>query len=458
MTIEDPVEYVFPSINQIQINEQAGLTFATGLKSILRQDPDVILVGEIRDVETARIAVQSALTGHFVLSSLHATDAVAALHRFLDMGIESFLIASSVLAVVGQRLVRRICTSCKTSYTPTAEELAFYEESGGKAKETFFHGAGCNFCAGTGYQDRIGVYELLRITPEIKRLVVGWATQDELRRMAVQQGMRTLARRGHRPRRGRRHHHLRGHPQHLRALEDSMAEVRVPPRIPQAFPSFYVSVLRSAELTGNLDVVLDQLAEYIERDVDARQKVTSALAYPAVIFVMAIVTAAVLTIFVIPKFETFFDSLDAELPAITRALLAVSGFMGDYGLFMAVGLVAFVALLALSYRTTRGKAIYDRVLLRMPGLGPVLQEAILERFCRVLASMVSAGVPLPDALAVTADVTNNDVYRRGLVTAREAMLRGEGLAQPLAATNLFPGAARQMFRVGEETGTLDTQL
>lgn len=227
---------------------------------------------------------------------------------------------------------------------------------------------------------------------------------------------------------------------------------------PQAFPSFYVSVLRSAELTGNLDVVLDQLAEYIERDVDARQKVTSALAYPAVIFVMAIVTAAVLTIFVIPKFEVFFESLDAELPAITRALLAVSGFMGDYGLFMAVGLVAFVALLALAYRTRGGRVVYDRVLLRMPGLGPVLREAILERFCRVLASMVSAGVPLPDALAVTADVTNNDVYRRGLVTAREAMLRGEGLAQPLAATNLFPGAARQMFRVGEETGTLDTQL
>jgi type IV pilus assembly protein PilB len=113
MTIEDPVEYVFPSINQIQTNDQAGLTFATGLKSILRQDPDVILVGEIRDVETARIAVQSALTGHFVVSSLHATDAVSALHRFLDMGIESFLIASSVIAIVGQRLVRRICPSAR---------------------------------------------------------------------------------------------------------------------------------------------------------------------------------------------------------------------------------------------------------------------------------------------------------------------------------------------------------
>jgi type IV pilus assembly protein PilB len=192
MTIEDPVEYVFPSINQIQTNEAAGLTFATGLKSILRQDPDVILVGECRDVDTARIAVQSALTGHLVLSSLHATDAVAALHRFLDMGIESFLIASSVLAVVGQRLVRRTCMSCKTTYKPSADELGFYEECGGKPKRVWYAGEGCHLCAGTGYQDRIGVYELLRITPEIKRLVVGWATQDELRRMAVSQGMRTL--------------------------------------------------------------------------------------------------------------------------------------------------------------------------------------------------------------------------------------------------------------------------
>jgi type IV pilus assembly protein PilB len=192
MTIEDPVEYIFPAINQIQTNEQAGLTFATGLRSILRQDPDVILVGEIRDVETARIAVQSALTGHLVLSSLHATDAVSALHRFLDMGIESFLVASSVIGIVGQRLVRRICPSCRVSYTLNDAERAFYEESGGPEKTDFVRGAGCNFCSGTGYQERIGVYELLRITPEIKRLVVGWATQDELRKLAQRQGMRSL--------------------------------------------------------------------------------------------------------------------------------------------------------------------------------------------------------------------------------------------------------------------------
>ncbi|HEY5266641.1 MAG TPA: GspE/PulE family protein [Acidimicrobiales bacterium] len=192
MTIEDPVEYVFPSINQIQTNEQAGLNFATGLKSILRQDPDVILVGEIRDVETTRVAVQSALTGHFVISSMHATDSVSALHRLLDMGIESFLIASSVLGVVGQRLLRRICPSCKSVYTLTEEERIFYEDSGGPPKEVFYQGTGCNFCSGTGYKDRIGIYELLVMTPEIKRLIVGWATQEELRALAVKQGMRTL--------------------------------------------------------------------------------------------------------------------------------------------------------------------------------------------------------------------------------------------------------------------------
>jgi len=200
MTIEDPVEYVLPSINQIQINEIAGVTFADGLRSILRQDPDVILVGEIRDPETARIAVQSALTGHLVLTSLHATDTASAVHRFLDMGIEAFLVASSMVAVVGQRLIRRICGSCKTRRTPTEDELSFWLEAGGlKAfpnKDEFWAGEGCNFCSGTGYEDRVGVYELLRITPEIKRLIVGWATVEEIRRMAMSQGMRTLLEEG----------------------------------------------------------------------------------------------------------------------------------------------------------------------------------------------------------------------------------------------------------------------
>ena len=193
MTIEDPVEYVFPSINQIQINPLAGVTFATGLRSILRQDPDAILVGEIRDVDTARIAVQAAMTGHFVMSSLHATDATSALHRFMDMGIEPFLVASSLLGVVGQRLIRKICTACVAPYKPTPEERAFYELSGGNLDKTdFVHGSGCNVCGQTGYFDRIGIYEVLAITDDVKELIIARASLAALRAAAEAVGMQTL--------------------------------------------------------------------------------------------------------------------------------------------------------------------------------------------------------------------------------------------------------------------------
>jgi type IV pilus assembly protein PilB len=193
MTIEDPVEYVFPSINQIQINPLAGVTFATGLRSILRQDPDAILVGEIRDVDTARIAVQAAMTGHFVMSSLHATDATSALHRFMDMGIEPFIVASSLLGVVGQRLIRKVCANCTGPYQPTAEERAFYQLSGGNLDKTdFVQGKGCNVCGQTGYYDRIGIYEVLPVNDDLKDLIVAQGSLAALRDAAASLGMRTL--------------------------------------------------------------------------------------------------------------------------------------------------------------------------------------------------------------------------------------------------------------------------
>jgi type IV pilus assembly protein PilB len=194
MTIEDPVEYVFPAVNQMQINLQADVTFASGLKSILRQDPDVILVGEIRDEETARIAVQSALTGHVVMSSIHATDATSALYRLIDMGIEPFLMASSLVGVVGQRLVRKICPSCVMPYEPTPEELRLYLFFGGTTKEKFVHGLGCNYCSNTGYRDRVGVYEVLAVTDELRQLIVTGAAPQDMRTLAVSQGMRTMSR------------------------------------------------------------------------------------------------------------------------------------------------------------------------------------------------------------------------------------------------------------------------
>lgn len=192
VTIEDPVEYQFPGVNQMPISEASGTSFADGLRGILRQDPDTILLGEIRDVETARIATQAALTGHFVLSSLHAVDAVSAVHRFTDMGIEPFLVASAMSGVVGQRLLRRICNSCRTPYIPPREHQRLVFGSTGEVPETWTQGVGCNECSGTGYSGRVGVYELLHVTDEIRDLIVRKATAREIRDMAVRQGMRTM--------------------------------------------------------------------------------------------------------------------------------------------------------------------------------------------------------------------------------------------------------------------------
>ena len=227
---------------------------------------------------------------------------------------------------------------------------------------------------------------------------------------------------------------------------------------PEAFPEFYIGILRSAELTGNLDTVLDQLSEYIDRDLEARRKITSALVYPAVVFVMSIVTVVVLAAYVLPRFRTFFDSLDAKLPLPTRMMLSISDFLSTWWWVFALLGIFLAIFLSVGLRTEQGKAIRDKVILRTPVIGDLMRHAVLERFCRILSSMVRAGVPLPEAMKVTSDATNNVVYKKGLDDAREAMLRGEGLAAPLAQTGLFPAAANQMFRVGEDTGSLDDQL
>lgn len=191
-TIEDPVEYTFEDVNQTQVNAPAGLTFATGLRAILRQDPDVVLVGEMRDRETAEIAVQASMTGHLVLSSMHATGAVSALFRLLEMGIEPFLVSASVTGVIGQRLMRRICSHCRIELEPTDEEFALYEAASLAPPPAAFLGRGCTYCAGTGYLDRIGSYELLRVTAEIRRLVAVNAHFDEVRAQALAEGMEPM--------------------------------------------------------------------------------------------------------------------------------------------------------------------------------------------------------------------------------------------------------------------------
>ena len=229
-------------------------------------------------------------------------------------------------------------------------------------------------------------------------------------------------------------------------------------RHPHIFPEFYRGIVRSAELTGQLDTVLDQLATYLERDLEARRKVKSALVYPTAIAMMAVVTVAVLAVYVLPRFKVFFKSLDAKLPLPTRILLACTDFLGSYWWLLLGGIVVLAAAGYGIVSTRSGRYLKDRLLLRIPVLGTTLQFVLVERFARILSSMVSAGVNLPDALRVATGSMRNLVFVRALSAVSEAMLHGEGLAGPLAATRIFPATATRMIRVGEETGTLDDQL
>lgn len=185
ITVEDPIEYDVPGVGQVHVNEKAGVTFASALRSILRQDPDIIMIGEMRDFETAHIGVQSSLTGHLVLSTLHTNDSVSAVSRLVDMGIEPYLIAGSLLGVVAQRLVRRVCPNCKQSLDAPATMKKY-------GIETVYRGAGCEICRETGYKGRFGLYEQFDVTPEIAEAISNGVSIADLRSLAKKNGMRTL--------------------------------------------------------------------------------------------------------------------------------------------------------------------------------------------------------------------------------------------------------------------------
>ena len=196
LTIEEPIEYRFMDINQTQVNSKAGITFASGLRAIMRHDPDIILVGEIRDKDTATTAVQAALTGHLVLSSIHANDAVSVLFRLIDLGVEPYLISSTLVAIVAQRMVRRICTHCRAPSQPSIEEQIAYEEEMKEQSTTFYTGAGCNLCANTGYRGRTGLFELLVMSEKIRRMLLSNTSAGDIKAEALKEGMVTMKRDG----------------------------------------------------------------------------------------------------------------------------------------------------------------------------------------------------------------------------------------------------------------------
>ena len=202
LTLEDPVEYEIPGVNQVQVNRAAGLTFASGLRSFLRQDPNIIMVGEIRDEETTDLAIQAALTGHLVFSTLHTSNASGALPRLLDLKAEPFLLASSMTAVLGQRVGRRICNECKEFYTPSAEVISDFKNVLGKlyeskGQEKIYRGRGCPVCNNTGFMERVGIFEVLPVTEKIGRLILERAAATEIEKQAVDEGMVTLKQDGY---------------------------------------------------------------------------------------------------------------------------------------------------------------------------------------------------------------------------------------------------------------------
>lgn len=194
MTIEDPVEYLFEDIKQTQVNDKAGITFPSGLRAMMKMDPDVILVGEIRDSDTAKTAIQAALTGHLVLSSIHANDAARVPSRLVELGVEPYLVASVMIATLAQRMVRTVCRHCRASFIPSPEELAAYEEEMGTSEGNFSCGSKCNLCSNTGFLGRTGIYELMTFTDEINRMILDNRSLIDLKAQAISEGMVTLRR------------------------------------------------------------------------------------------------------------------------------------------------------------------------------------------------------------------------------------------------------------------------
>ena len=229
-------------------------------------------------------------------------------------------------------------------------------------------------------------------------------------------------------------------------------------RSPKVFSKAYRSMLKSAELTGNLDTVLERVAGYLERDVDARSKIKAASIYPVVIVVMSIGVVALLVAYVLPKFTIFFKGFHTRLPLPTRMLINSAGFLTHWWWLLTAVAVLAVSGVLYAWRQPGSRFVIDRLILRTPVMGPLLRFAMVERFCRILSSMLEAGVSLPEAMTVGAQAMNNLVVERALGEAREGIMRGEGLAGPLGRTTLFPPAARQMLKVGEDTGSIDAQL
>jgi len=525
------------------------LTFASGLRSILRHDPDVVLVGEIRDVETADIAIQASLTGHLVFSTLHTNDAPSAMTRLVDMGIEPYLVASSLEAVFAQRLVRVICSECKEPL-PAKEVRSIKKEYGDSIPDTLYAGKGCRSCQGTGYRGRIGIFELMLVTDEIRSLIFKNVSARDIRHAAARNGMSSLREDGFRhlreggtqmpkfqytaidpvgkevtatldaPSRTEALDQLTGrdlYPVVVQRKKDtegaglSLSLRRVSKTDVEAFtrelanllaagvplsralsilsreasrpaakqlwatihdqvaggqslaesnfPPVYIAMVRAGETGGFLDLVLEQIASFRSREQDLIGKVKAALIYPAVLTVLAAGILIFLLTYFIPRFSQMFEQFGGALPALTQAIVAVSEVLIRFW-FVLVLVFALIGFAVHRVMTTEdGRRSMEKVMLRTPLFGKAIGRFALVRFCRMLGTLVRAGVPLISALQVAKEAIGNQALADTVTGAIDQVQQGNPLARSLErCAVLFPASVIEMISVAEESGRLDDEL
>ena len=578
-TAEDPVEINVDGINQVQVNPKVGLDFATALRAFLRQDPDVVMVGEIRDLETAQTAIKAAQTGHLVLSTLHTNSAAQTLARLRSMGIPPYNLATSVTLIVAQRLARLLCRHCKRPVAVPREVLLAegFDSADLAARQQLFEAneGGCEHCS-HGYRGRTGIYEVMPLVPAMERLILAdgdsaaLAEQaralgyDDLRRAGLKKAMQGLTslreinrvtarggpggngaramtehvvftwegsdrfgrkvsgeiagpaprfvrsqlrRRGIVIRRIRRKQRT-GAPRiggriktadialfsrqmatmmrtgiplvqafdlvasgtrNLRlanVIRSICSEVAAGAslaatlrRFPRQFDHMYCDLVAIGERSGTLDGMLDRIATCQEAAQATRRKLKKAMTYPLLVTTVAVLVTAILLIHVVPQFEAVFASVGTELPAFTLLVIGISDFLRDWWWALSGSITAAgFGLVAWHRRSTAFRNAIDRMALKTPIAGKMLGQAAVARCARNLATTVSAGVPLVEALGSVADATGNVVFTEAAHGIRDAVSAGQSLQSSLRESGIFPDMMVQMVAVGEESGSLDDML
>ena len=564
-TVEDPVEYRLKGVNQIQVKPAIGLDFAAVLRSVLRQDPDIIMVGEIRDAETARIAVQASLTGHLVLSTLHTNSAAASLTRLLDMGLEDYLLASTLRGIVAQRLLRKLCASCKSE---VLVDNKLRQRLGVGQNVPVFKALGCSKCNATGYSGRTVAYEIMEIDDDQRRAISERQTERVINDIAIRAGMSSLYRtaiscvergetsleevyrviqaagiamklayraydqqgnlvtgdldiaseheavvqlrlNGLIPFETKRVDVLRPSPnwltrdigmkglgladrarfckslaallsagvpldRALRLMADQSLHGKIPvlarvaadavssgqslatvlSRPEAGFAAHECGLVVSAEKSGNFPTILSNLAVMLDRHVELRGKLTSALVYPLFLVIMAIASLVLISTLLVPNLAPLFSESGNEPPFMINALMNMDVALKEYGWLVALAILALAGITVVVSLSASGKQFRDAARLRFK----TARQLEASRLCKTLAALIDAGLPLQTAIRTAGQSVKNQNLRQQVIEAGEKVISGVKLSTAFEHLSVLDQASRQLIAIGEETNQLANML